>query len=250
MTNGNRFIFISFDQGNGGHKIGRVISCLPDVHWYSHKDNGINPWNVYFKHTDIRQRYTSKYHYDRLVSKGSLPPLHDYVKDFIPDEEHYYKRFFYPRFEKMGGYELMKKNRLVFCTHEVPKKLQERFPKAKIINLVGDDFRIAQRYMKTTAIFPGHLKMKWIGGENTDYGRKLKTIAKEVGTDFTVRDIWAWDNYKSKYIDKYEDEYWSHVRDTIRSRMWDREFISSENVITLSPTKRGKWRRIKRFLEC
>ena len=144
----------------------------------------------------------------------------------------------------------MKKNRLVFCTHEVPKKLQERFPKAKIINLVGDDFRIAQRYMKTTAIFPGHLKMKWIGGENTDYGRKLKTIAKEVGTDFTVRDIWAWDNYKSKYIDKYEDEYWSHVRDTIRSRMWDREFISSENVITLSPTKRGKWRRIKRFLEC
>ena len=55
--------------------------------------------------------------------------------------------------KKMGGYELMKKNRLIFCTHEVPKKLQERFPKAKIINLVGDDFRIAQRYMKTTAIF-------------------------------------------------------------------------------------------------
>ena len=98
MLDGSRFIFVSFEPGHGGHKIGRVISCLPDIHWYSHRDNGINPCNVYYKHTDIRQRHVSRYHYDRLVPKGSLPPLHDYVKDFIPDEEHYYNRFFYPRF--------------------------------------------------------------------------------------------------------------------------------------------------------
>ena len=248
VLDGSRFIFVSFEPGHGGHKIGRVISCLPDVHWYSHRDNGINPWNVHYKHTDIRQRHVSRYHYDRLVPKGSLPPLHDYVKDFIPDEDHYYNRFFYPRFEKMGGRELMKQNRLVFCTHETPKKLQKRFPKAKIISLIGDDFTIATRYIETTALFPGHVKMKWLGGENTAYGKKLQTISKELGSDFTVRDIWAWNKYKSKYMDKHEHEYWEHVILPIREKMWDREFYDSKNVLTISPRLRGKWRRIKRFL--
>ena len=73
MLDGSRFIFISFEQGNGGHRIGRVVCCLPDVHWYSHRDNGTIR-NVHYKHTDIRQRHVSRYHYDRLVPKGSLPP--------------------------------------------------------------------------------------------------------------------------------------------------------------------------------
>lgn len=249
VLDGSRLIFISFEQGNKGHRVGRVISCLPDIHWYSHKDNGINPWNIHFKHTDIRQRYASKYHYDRLVPKGALPPLHDYVKDFIPDEEYYYNRFFYPRFEKMGGRELMKKNRLVFCTHEHPIKLNKRFPKAKIINLIGDDYTIASRYTETTALFPGHVKMKWIGGENTVYGKKLQTISKELGSDFTVRDIWAWDKYKTKYMDKYDNEYWEHVYSPIAERSWDRESYSHDNVLTISPNRYSKWRRIKRFLD-
>lgn len=249
VLDGSRFIFISFEQGNGGHRIGRVVCCLPDVHWYSHRDNGTNPWNVHYKHTDIRQRHVSRYHYDRLVPKGSLPPLHDYVKDFIPDEDHYYNRFFYPRFEKMGGRELMKQNRLVFCTHEMPEKISKRFPKSKIISLTGDDFTIATRYIETTALFPGHLKMKWIGGENTAYGKKLQKISKELGSDFTVRDIWAWDNYKSKYKDKHEDDYWRHVISDIRGKTLDREFASSKNILTISTRLRGKWRRIKRFLD-
>ena len=60
MWAGNNLLFISFEQGGGGHKIGRVLSCLPNVYWYSHKDNGINPWNVHFIHTEIRQRHASK----------------------------------------------------------------------------------------------------------------------------------------------------------------------------------------------
>ena len=234
VLDGSRFIFISFEQGNGGHRIGRAICCLPDVHWYSHRDNGINPWNVHYKHTDIRQRHVSRYHYDRLVPKGSLPPLHDYVKDFIPDEDYYYNRFFYPRFEKMGGRELMKQNRLVFCTHEMPEKISKRFPKSKIISLTGDDYSIATRYIETTALFHGHLKMKWIGGENTAYGKKLQKISKELGSDFTVRDIWAWDKYKSKYKDKHEDEYWRHVISDVRGRTLDREFVNSKNILTVS----------------
>ena len=91
--------------------------------------------------------------------------------------------------------------------------------------------------------------MKWIGGENTAYGKKLQKIAKELGSDFTVRDIWAWDKYKTKYKDRYEDEYWRHVISDVRGRTLDREFVNSENILTVSPRLRGKWRRIKRFLD-
>ena len=91
--------------------------------------------------------------------------------------------------------------------------------------------------------------MKWIGGENTAYGKKLQKISKELGSDFTVRDIWAWDKYKSKYKDKHEDEYWRHVISDVRGRTLDREFVNSKNILTVSTRLRGKWRRIKRFLD-
>lgn len=250
VLDSSRLIFISFEQGCGGHRLGRVISCLPDVHWYSHRDNGINPWNVHYKHTDIKQRHVSRYHYDRLVPKGSLPPLHDYVKDFIPDEEHYYNRFFYPRFEKMSGPEIMKKNRLVICTHELPEKIIKRFPKAKVLNLIGDSYDVGERYLQTTALFPGFLKMKWLGGENTEYGKKLRTIAKELGSDFTIRDIWAWDKYKTKYIEeKHCIIYSMDVHYMIRERMWDRKHINSNNVHDVYTSRSTyKWLRVKEFL--
>ena len=91
--------------------------------------------------------------------------------------------------------------------------------------------------------------MKWIGGENTAYGKKLQKISKELGSDFTVRDIWAWDNYKSKYKDKHEDDYWRHVISDVRGKTLDREFANSKNILTISTRLRGKWRRIKRFLD-
>ncbi len=254
---GSRIIFISFDPGSGGHRLGRVISCLPDVHWYSHKDNGIHPWNVHIKHTDIRQRQVSKYHYDRLVPNGSLPPLHDYVKDFIPDEDHYYKRFFYPRFEKMSGYEIMKKNRLVFCTHSTHKEILKRFPKAKVINIIGDEYRIADRYMETSALFPGYVKMKWLGGENTEYGRKLRTIANELGHDFKVRDIWAWDNHKKKYQEDMEWDYRMHIDKILHGKQSERESISREHEKQVHKhymekfyhwRRRRHWDSLKEFL--
>ena len=252
MLDESRIIFISFEQGCGGHKLGRVLSCLPDVYWYSHKDNGTNPWNVYFKNSDIRQRHISRYHFDRLVPNGYLPPIHDYVKDFIPDEEHYYTRFFYPRFEKMGGHAIIKKNRIIICTHELPEKLLKRFPNAKVLNLIDDEYTTGERYLRTTAVFPGFLKMKWLGGENTEYGKKLRTIAKEIGSDFTIRDIWSWDKYKLKFNDKHHIEYSMHIHDIIRMNMWKRRYLPSRYINSSNIYEIDKnyvnYKGIKRFL--
>ena len=53
--------------------------------------------------------------------------------------------------------------------------------------------------MQTTALFPGWIKADWLNGRDTEYGKRLKIIGGELGKRFTVRDIWAWENYGTAY---------------------------------------------------
>ena len=245
MLTGDKFIFISFENGGGGHRLGRVLCTLPNNYWYSHPDNGINPWNVWFETTNIRQRKVSRYHFDRLVPNGMLPPTHDYVSKFIPDEDEYYSKYYYPAFEKMNGYEIIKHQNLVLCSHALPSVLLSRFPDAKVLNIVGDADNIAERYLKTTAIFPAYLKLKWLNGENTEYGKKLAKMAEAYGNDFTVRDIWCHDNFNDRYSDRYKDMYETHVYNMIRTNMEARKMYLNPNSLTV---RAKDYKLIKEFL--
>ena len=89
----DKWIFISFEQGASGHKLARVLATMPCMYWYSCKENGINPWNVGVVDEHIRQRKSSRFHFDRITPKGKLPPTHDYVEKYIPNEKQYYKMF-------------------------------------------------------------------------------------------------------------------------------------------------------------
>jgi hypothetical protein len=245
MITGEKFIIISFENGGGGHRLGRIICSLPDVYWYTHPDNGKNPWNVHFKNTNIRQRHVSKFHFDRLVPKGMLPPTHDYVSKFIPDEDEYYEKYYNPKFEEMGGYEIIKDYKILLVSHALPEVLSKRFPKAKIINLIGDSTKIANRYLQTTSLFPAYLKLKWLDGENTEYGKKLKTISEKLGDKFTVRDVWAYKKYEIGYNDTLEEEYNSYVHSMIHNNMNIRKSYSSTNCINVD---KKDYKCIKDFL--
>jgi hypothetical protein len=245
MLDGDKFIIISFENGGGGHKLGRILCCLPDIYWYSHPSNGIRPWNVHFTHTDIRQRRISKFHFDRITPAGMLPPTHDYIKNFIPDEDEYYEKHYMPAFEKAGGLDILKTHKLLLVSHALPETLLTRFPKAVVLNVVDDADQIAERYLKTTALFPAHLKLKWIDGENTDYGRKLQTIADHIGKDFTVRDVWAYNRYQTKYTNDLDDEYREHVFEVIHNNISIRKTYSHNNCLTVS---KRDYKKIKEFL--
>lgn len=245
MITGNKFIIISFENGGGGHKLGRILCCLPDVYWYSHEWNGKHPWNVHFTETGIKQRYVSRFHFDRLTPNGMIPPTHDYVEKFIPDADEYYSKHYMPAFERTGGTEIIKTHRMVLVSHALPGTLLDRFPEATILNIVDDADTIAERYLKTTALFPAHLKLKWIDGENTEYGRKLQTIAEQVGKGFTVRDVWAYDKYSKGYDDTLETEYRQFVFDTIHSNIAARKQYSHPNSLTVS---KKDYKSIKEFI--
>jgi len=239
-------IFVSFENGGGGHKLGRVLSTLPEVYWYSNYNNGISPWNVHFTDTSIMQRNVSRWHFDRLVPKGMLPPTHDYVKYFVPDPNEYYCNYFDPEFERMGGKEILKTQNLIYCSHEMPNELALRFPDAKVLNIIDDPLQVAVRYMETTSLFPAYLKCKWLDGENTGYGKHLASIAKEFGKGFTVRDLWCHDKFDDMYYPEYANEYQQFVVNMIDDRVQQRrETINTNNILSVG---KRDYKTIKEFL--
>jgi hypothetical protein len=68
--NNTNYLFILANQGAGGHRLGRIISCFNNVYWYSSKHNGEHPWDVFFT---------------EAVSGKNISQYHDYKIDVQPE---------------------------------------------------------------------------------------------------------------------------------------------------------------------
>lgn len=237
VFNHHNFIFISFEPGAYGHTIGRVLCSLPEIHWYSNSNNGINPWNLP-KNKNIKQRIIAPKHFDRIMPNGQLlPPTWDYVKNFIPNKEIYYNEYFLSQFKKAQGIEYLHTHKLLYCTHSLPAELLEQFPNSKIINVIADVDVTFNRYMKTTANFPAYLKLKWLNGESTEYGKFLKSVADKLGKDFTVKDLWNYQN---------TDSFEQSVYRTISTNMSIKQNTIHSNVLNVTPKEYSKMKAFVR----
>lgn len=236
-------IFISFEPGTRGHYIARVVAALPYVHWYSHPDNGIHPWNLASaKNSSIRQRHAFANHFDRLIDGEKLPPTHDYVEDFFPDVEHYYREIFIPRFE------LLTQNvdkTLVYCTHSLPVQLLKFFNNCKILNVVESAETVVNKYLNTTANFPGYIRAAEIVDENNEWLQVLDHL-KDIKKDFTVADLWAWKKHNILYSNSMQEEYATDLRLRFEPRITER---SMHYANTLPIRMHPDWREVKFFLE-
>ena len=236
-------VFVSFEPGAFGHRLARTLCTLPRFYWYSDARNGVNPWNVHFDNTEILQRSISPYHFDRITPNGMLPPTHDYVKDFIPDAQQYYAEHFLTQWIKVKAPEI--KQDIVYCSHSLPQDLLKHFPDSKIINIVLNPTVVTRRYMETTAVFPGWIKADWIGGRDTEYGKRLRIIGGELGKKFKIRDIWAWENYGTEYYSDYYSEYFDWIFKNIQTNTAERIDIDDPRVLSLSTRN---YKLIKGFL--
>lgn len=235
----NNIVFVSFENGGGGHRFARTIATLPNMYWYSHNDNGIHPWNIYPNKTTIRQRSVAPAHFDRIVPAGKLPPTWDYVKDFFPFPEYYYSIFF-KEFNKLAP---QTDKSFVYCTHSTPRELLLWFPKCKVINLIHDVEPLVERYMQTTAKFPGWLRMANLVPEDNPHLIFLECMRK-IKPDFTVADIWAQKTHGTLYKHSYYEEYRNSVKNTLTYRMEQRVNANHELVLNVKD-KTGK--RLKVF---
>lgn len=237
VFNHPNFIFVSFEQGAFGHTIGRVLCSLHEVYWYSSVENGTCSWNLP-RNKNIRQRAVAARHFDRIMPNGQiLPPTWDYVKNFVPDKTTYYNDFFLPQFKKAEGIEYLNTHKLLYCTHSLPLDLLEQFPNSKVINVIADVDATVSRYMKTSAKFPAYLKLNWMNGSESDYGKFLKTVADQLGKNFTIQDLWHYQTSES-----FEDS----VYDTIKTNMQIRKAVDHKNVLNVNPKD---YTKMKNFIK-
>ena len=235
-------IFVSFEPGTRGHYIARVVASLPHVHWYRHPDNGLCPWNVHSAQTStIRQRWAFANHFDRITDRGRLPPTWDYVDRFFPNEEQYYNNVFWPAFEQKTQ-DIDKT--LVYCTHSSPDQLKQQFPTAKILSVVEPVETVVYKYVRTTAHFPGYIRMKEIVSEDNPWLQQL-TEWHSIKKGFTFRDIWALENTGDLYTDRLADEYERHLYRVYLPKCENRIKVQS-NVLPIC--MHPDWRAVKDFL--
>jgi hypothetical protein len=236
VYNNPNFVFVSFEPGSRGHTIGRVLCSLPEVYWYSNSDNGINPWNISHKCDWIIQRRVAPKHFDRTMPNGEvLPPVWDYVKDFV-DCDTYYRDLFPAQFEKAQGQQYLNTHRLLYCTHSLPEEILTQFPNSRVINIVADADDIVNRYMHTTAHFPAYLKLEWMNGSKTKYGKMLCQLSKRWGLFFTVQDVWE---------HLHSGSFYQHIETQIKNNMALRNQTNNSRVLNVSYRE---YRKMKEFI--
>ena len=225
---------MSFEPGAFGHTVGRVLCTLPQVHWYSNDLNGKQPWNT--SHTSVlRERSVARRHFNRIMPNGiMLPPTHDYVEDFVPCWYEYYTKHFAPQYLRADAQSF--NCYLLFCSHSLPKELLEIFPNSKIINIVSDVASTVERYMNTSAQFPGHLKHHWMNGTQTQHGQFLQSLADKLGKNFTVQDVWE---------SKHDGDFVKYTQQRIADNMSKRSKVLDSRVLTV--TKKD-YSKMKKFI--
>ena len=231
----NRHVFVSFEQGARGHKFARVLATMPCVYWYSCEENGINPWNVGNPNSYSRQRGMSKYHFDRITPKGKLPPTFDYVKRYFKSEKDYYTNVFDPLFEQNGGADIIANDqRALYCTHSTPDRLLEYFPNSIIFNIIHNPVKNTERYMDIVKEFPGYVKHYGVVPSDNEYLRFLELLEnKKQNGHITLADIWAYENKKKFWDDKYTNQLKRKVSNHMQSTHLYRSMINDERVLNV-----------------
>lgn len=196
--NNSNYLFILANPGAGGHRLGRIISCIDNVYWYSHDRNGINPWDVFF--TDkVSGKNISQYHYDRLVGNQTVPLLGERIEQWwnLEDIDYFYNSIWTKEIEKFQS--MLETKYIHWVLHDSPKHILARFPNAKIIALVDTDVdAVVDRYLETTAKFPCYYHHKNLKPNYlNDYATAVNSTI-EFNDNATEFDLWAFKNGPNK----------------------------------------------------
>ena len=235
-------LFISFEPASGGHKIARTIASLPNVYWYSDPKNGLNPWNINSR-SDVKGKEISRFHFNRITDWGEVPPPHDFVSDFFPDQKFYYDVIFKPR------YEWIRKNipdqYIIIPTHSKPVELRKHFPDCKIIQVTKPLNYTVERYLRTTANFPAYARNFDIIPENNVFLEELLWFGgKQWHHKLTKKDLWAFKSRGKMFDDSMWEVYETYIFNMIKDNYTHRIFSKQPDVLHFN----NDWKEVKTYL--
>jgi hypothetical protein len=207
--NSDKLLFILANQGSGGHRLGRIISCIDTVCWYSCKENGYNPWDT-FHNNSIAGKNISEFHYDRLMQNSTVPLVGERILKWwnITDHLSYYQNNFCSEMKKIP---VVDDKFLHWMLHDDPESLHKIFPNARIISLIDLDIdSVTNRYMETTAFFPAFVKLPNLKPEyENQHAKDLKNLMT-VNPAPTEKNLWFY-----QHPDATEDDYYLNIRTMI-----------------------------------
>lgn len=234
FNNSDQLIFVLASPAGGGYRLGRLVCCLDNVHWYEAKLNGKSPNSVYYT-PELKGKNISPYHFDRRTQTGMIPLIGERVERFWDNPEEYYSKVWPQEMIKAGADKILTSGKsLLWVLHDMPNDLF-RFPNAKIINLIDPDVEaVIDRYMITTALFPITIENPSLKPESdNEHSRKLKALEK-INSAPTYRDFWMWENYNvAEYSEAVNSQYRIYVSDLIKKN--DRSLVK-ENPKCLNIT--------------
>lgn len=227
----NKLLFVCANPGAGGYRLGRIISCLDNVFWYSNGRNGKDPWTVY-KNDRVAGKTISQYHYDRYIGYQMVPLVGERIERYWDknDLDNYYNNVWSEYMLSSGASAIAKNNMYItWIVHDLPEYVLSRFPNAKVINLVDDNASSTiDRYLETTALFPIILRNENIKPKyKTDYARLVDSLTEK--NEFaTYRDLWALQNKKEfSYSLEFDQEYKKYITDVFLKLHFEKTKINS-----------------------
>ena len=199
MIDHSKYLFILANQGAGGHQLGRRISSLDSVYWYSCEQNGILPTDVY-PSNQVTGKEVSYNHYDRMVGTKMVPLVGERIELWWhPDDlDYFYNEVWSLQMTEFS--EILDNQYLHWILHDTPMPLLSRFPNAKVISLIDTDMeKVVNRYFETTAKFPAYYRMTNSKPQyTTKHVQDMYNLRKQ-SPDATLQDLWMYQNPGGNY---------------------------------------------------
>jgi len=216
IFNNTNYLFILANQGAGGHRLGRIISCIDTVLWYGCDRNGTNPWDTFYSDL-VTGKDISEFHYDRLLNKMVVPLVGERILRWWDNADHlkYYQNNWQNEMKKLS---FDNTKFLHWVLHDDPKSLHDMFPNAKIISLIDEDLdQTTDRYMITTSAFPAFVKLPNLKPNYyNQYALDVSNIMLDQLDVPTEQDLWFYQNPEATVADYYN--YVKNMLDT-KNRM-------------------------------
>ena len=220
----DKIIFVSFVNGAGGHKFSRVLCSLPNIHWYSSLENGVQPWNISKPFTDRRK--ISKYDFDTpfLYLKNSEDWLKKLKLEYSNDD-------LWDRFKRERG-----DKTIVVPTHRLPQELYKRYPNSKIFNLIKDLDISVERCVDIV----GEYKVKDFGAFDGFVSPSDKNMFMK------YKDVWALERYNANYAVWHRKRFTEFIKESLQSN-YDKRVINTYGY-NVNMNKKINWKKIKEYL--
>jgi hypothetical protein len=224
VFNNNNYLFVLANQGAGGHRLGRLVSCFNNVYWYSSAHNGVNPWDIFFDNK-VTGKSISAYHYDRTVDNKTLPIVGERILKWWDRKD--YKKFYNTVWTNEIKKITIPKNIFMhWVLHDTPEEIHEVFPQAKIVSLIDTDIDlVADRYMETTANFPcaiNHFNLK--PPYKNQYATNIDALVNP-----TEQELWFHTNKNST-----QQDYINYIKENLTLLNNARQSYTNKNYITVT----------------